>query len=193
MYFRVLLNLHEFFMVSRMIQCGDRFCPPAWFLCSISFNHLLLVINSSVNILVYCSVGEKFRWGFRARWTNGQQFLQRNWTKIKWQDAKRRKKEKKKVRLIFFFLYVCRQGLSERLHLRQLNASRKRAWNQIRETLCPKSSGEDPSSGSVPLSCRRGLRTRQDHVASKVSANQPLLPEVCPHKQQLEPRRVWKN
>ncbi|TRY78311.1 hypothetical protein TCAL_05014 [Tigriopus californicus] len=64
---RVLLNLHEFFMATQIEDCGDMFCPPAWFLCSISVNHFLLVVNSSVNILVYCSQGEKFRQGLTEK------------------------------------------------------------------------------------------------------------------------------
>ncbi len=60
--YRVMLNLHEFFMVSKLMRCGvARFCPPTWFMCAISVSHLLLIVNSSVNILVYCSIGERFR------------------------------------------------------------------------------------------------------------------------------------
>ena len=59
--FRVLLNLHEVFMLSAMTACKDRFCPPVWYMICIKLNHLLLVVNSSVNIFIYCVMGDKFR------------------------------------------------------------------------------------------------------------------------------------
>ena len=34
---------------------------PAWNLCLTSANHLLLAINASVNFLIYCSIGKKFK------------------------------------------------------------------------------------------------------------------------------------
>ena len=61
--FRVLLNLHEVFMLSAMTTCGHDFCPPVWYMIGIKLNHLLLVINSSVNIFIYCVMGDKFRCG----------------------------------------------------------------------------------------------------------------------------------
>ena len=61
----MLLNLHEVFMLSAMTACKDRFCPPVWYMICIKLNHLLLVINSSVNIFIYCVMGDKFRY-YRA-------------------------------------------------------------------------------------------------------------------------------
>jgi len=58
---RILLNVHEVFMVWDMLACGDAFTPPVWFQCFISFNHLLLIINASCNFLIYVSVGDKFK------------------------------------------------------------------------------------------------------------------------------------
>ncbi|TRY73705.1 hypothetical protein TCAL_00917, partial [Tigriopus californicus] len=58
---RILLNVHEFFMLADMIQCEQAFVPPAWFLCTTSFNHWLLIVNASINFLIYCSVGNKFK------------------------------------------------------------------------------------------------------------------------------------
>ena len=57
---RVVLNIQELLMLEDLLQClGELFAPPAWFLCLTSFNHLLLGINSSVNFLIYCSLGNR--------------------------------------------------------------------------------------------------------------------------------------
>ena len=53
--------MHEVFMLSGMTACKEHFCPPVWYMICIKFNHLLLVINSSVNIFIYCVMGDKFR------------------------------------------------------------------------------------------------------------------------------------
>lgn len=61
---RVLLNIYDFTQVDAIIECDRRGVgrmPPAWILCSISVSHLLLMFNSSVNFLVYCVAGSKFR------------------------------------------------------------------------------------------------------------------------------------
>ena len=34
---------------------------PSWNLCLTSANHLLLAINASINFLIYCSIGRKFK------------------------------------------------------------------------------------------------------------------------------------
>jgi hypothetical protein len=49
-------------MLSEIEKCGSRFCPPVWFMCMVSFSHLLLIINSSVNIFIYCFIGDGFRY-----------------------------------------------------------------------------------------------------------------------------------
>lgn len=56
---RLFLNLYETFLTSTHRQGY----PPEWFLCVISVSHLLLTINSSVNIIIYCAMGKKFRRG----------------------------------------------------------------------------------------------------------------------------------
>ena len=66
---RVLLNLHEVFTLSAMTACKDLFCPPVWYMICIKLNHLLLVVNSSVNIFIYCVMGDKFR--SIPKWTLG--------------------------------------------------------------------------------------------------------------------------
>jgi len=58
---RILLNVHEFFMLEDMISCGPEFIPPVWFFCTTSFNHWLLILNASCNFLIYVSVGDKFK------------------------------------------------------------------------------------------------------------------------------------
>ncbi len=58
---RLLLNLYELFNVNDMIECGDLFFPPAWFICSTSVNHLLLILNSIMNFVVYASFNESFQ------------------------------------------------------------------------------------------------------------------------------------
>jgi len=60
---RLVLNLTELLIhttASGRSECG---CDPTpeWYLVMISVNHLFLTINSSVNFLIYCSVGEKFK------------------------------------------------------------------------------------------------------------------------------------
>jgi hypothetical protein len=61
---RVILNVYDFTVVEGIIVCekkGVGRLPPAWILCSISVSHLLLMVNSSVNFLVYCMAGTRFR------------------------------------------------------------------------------------------------------------------------------------
>ena len=45
-----------------MQRCGDRFCPPLILMCLVPVSHLFLVINSSVNIIIYCIAGDGFRY-----------------------------------------------------------------------------------------------------------------------------------
>lgn len=61
---RVILNIYDFSVVDSIIDCekkGVGRLPPSWILCSISVSHLLLMVNSSVNFLVYCVAGTRFR------------------------------------------------------------------------------------------------------------------------------------
>eukprot|EP00093_Oithona_nana_P011486 11486.XXX_567098_570577_1 [CDS] Oithona nana genome sequencing. len=58
---RILLNVHEIFMLGDMMTCGNAFSPPVWYHCFVSFNHLLLIVNASCNFLIYVSVGDKFK------------------------------------------------------------------------------------------------------------------------------------
>ena len=61
---RVILNVYDFYVLDGIIECeskGMGRVPPVWVNCTISVSHLLLMINSSVNFLVYCVAGTRFR------------------------------------------------------------------------------------------------------------------------------------
>ena len=58
---RLLLNLYELFNVDQVISCGDAFLPPVWHMCMTSVNHLLLVLNTIANFVVYCVFNEGFK------------------------------------------------------------------------------------------------------------------------------------
>ena len=61
---RVFLNMYEMSVAEEIVSCekkGVGRMPPAWIVCTVSVSHLLLMINSSVNFLVYCVAGSKFR------------------------------------------------------------------------------------------------------------------------------------
>ena len=62
-FFRVGLSLVEIEEASKIERCGDEFCPPMLFMCLVPVSHLFLVINSSVNIVIYCLIGDGFRYG----------------------------------------------------------------------------------------------------------------------------------
>ena len=61
---RVILNIYDSAVVEEIIECEKsnmgRY-SPAWIMCTISVSHLLLMANSSVNFLVYCVAGKRFR------------------------------------------------------------------------------------------------------------------------------------
>ncbi|XP_023333119.1 FMRFamide receptor [Eurytemora carolleeae] len=58
---RVVLNVFELFWLDNIFRCGDEFMHAAWFHCLNSISHLLLVLNSSSNFLIYCSLGTNFK------------------------------------------------------------------------------------------------------------------------------------
>lgn len=61
-YFRVVLSIMEFTMAAKVERCGDAFCPPMLLMCAVPISHFMLVLNSSVNIIIYCVLGEGFRY-----------------------------------------------------------------------------------------------------------------------------------
>ena len=91
---RVILNIYDSAVVDEIIDCEKdnmgRY-PPAWILCTISVSHLLLMANSSVNFLVYCVAGKRFR-SILAR------------------------KIRKKFRALRKILYCCCYGVAGRQH-----------------------------------------------------------------------------
>jgi len=60
---RLLLNIHELATIREAMQCeqAGKNGFPLWSLILISVSHLLLVLNSSINILIYCLLSSKFR------------------------------------------------------------------------------------------------------------------------------------
>eukprot|EP00093_Oithona_nana_P001636 01636.XXX_5444_4188_1 [CDS] Oithona nana genome sequencing. len=62
---RVTLNIIEMMMASKVNKCGENFCPPMLLMCAVPFTHLMLVLNSSANIVIYCLLGDGFRAGLK--------------------------------------------------------------------------------------------------------------------------------
>ena len=63
---RVALNLHEMLVIEQAMECGKAGLRsfPVWALMMGSISHLLLVFNSSINIVIYCSLNVTFRQHF---------------------------------------------------------------------------------------------------------------------------------
>ncbi len=60
---RLLLNIHELLTIKYALECTRRGQQgfSLWSLVLISVSHVLLVLNSSINILIYCLLSSKFR------------------------------------------------------------------------------------------------------------------------------------
>ena len=60
---RIILSIHEMWIVEITIECARRgkYSFPIWAIIFNKFSHLLLVINSSINCLIYCLLSSKFR------------------------------------------------------------------------------------------------------------------------------------
>ena len=65
---RLLLNLYELFYINELMICKTNFVPSAWFICSTSVNHLLIVINCLMNFVIYCFYNESFQNILIWRW-----------------------------------------------------------------------------------------------------------------------------
>ena len=74
-FFRVGLSLVEIEEASKIERCGDKFCPPMLFMCLVPVSHLFLVINSSVNIVIYCLIGDGFRYGVLLFFFSNMQYF----------------------------------------------------------------------------------------------------------------------
>ena len=59
----ILLNMHEIHVVEEMnlCRCSDLGGFPVWIIILGFISPVLLVLNSSVNILIYCIFGTKFK------------------------------------------------------------------------------------------------------------------------------------
>ena len=60
---RLFLDIHEIFIIKEVAKCwsvGKSGVPP-WILVLVSISKLMVVINSSVNMVIYCCLNAKFR------------------------------------------------------------------------------------------------------------------------------------
>ena len=60
---RLMLNIYELATIRQAVACSSAGSQPfpAWSLVVMCFSHLFLVVNSAINILVYCVLSTKFR------------------------------------------------------------------------------------------------------------------------------------
>merc|ERR1719385_278027 len=59
--YEVMNPSHSTFEHYQFCGAQDRFHVPVVFYVMLSASHLLVVINSSINFIIYCCVGKKFR------------------------------------------------------------------------------------------------------------------------------------
>lgn len=67
---RILLSIHELATIRKAMACGrsGQKTFPLWSLVVMHLSHLLLVINSATNILIYCCLSSKFRSEGKLLW-----------------------------------------------------------------------------------------------------------------------------
>ena len=60
---RIILDIHELMTIKQSEYCNEinEFSYSAWSVILLSVSHFLLVVNSSVNMIVYCLLGSRFR------------------------------------------------------------------------------------------------------------------------------------
>merc|ERR1719295_1524164 len=61
---RIALSLHESLIIRHAMKCmeaGFRNIFPSWAMIANSFSHLFLAVNSSTNMIIYCSLNQQFR------------------------------------------------------------------------------------------------------------------------------------
>ena len=62
--FRITLDVHEFIALEEYHDRREKNCleVPIWALVAGSISNVLLVLNSSVNFVIYCCMAKEFRW-----------------------------------------------------------------------------------------------------------------------------------
>ena len=61
---RFFLEFYRVATVERTVQCmskGQGEAHPTWLFPVAALSHLMLIVNSSINFVIYCAVGSKFR------------------------------------------------------------------------------------------------------------------------------------
>ena len=61
---RIILDIHEFSNVENIIRCSSGkqpWMPSYWMQALMYISHMAMILNSSVNFIVYCLVGNNFR------------------------------------------------------------------------------------------------------------------------------------
>ena len=60
---RIILDIHELMTIKQSEYCNEinEFYYSSWSVILLSVSHFLLVVNSSVNMIVYCLLGSRFR------------------------------------------------------------------------------------------------------------------------------------
>ena len=60
---RIFLSLHEMLVIRNTMACSNvgYYSFPLWALLFAQFSHILLVLNSSMNSVIYCMVSSKYR------------------------------------------------------------------------------------------------------------------------------------
>ena len=61
---KLVLNLYDIGNLNKLSQCSDlhlTFRTPFWVVALTSFNHLLIVLNSSTNLIMFAVIGTQFR------------------------------------------------------------------------------------------------------------------------------------
>lgn len=58
---RLFLDIHEIAVIDQVRECPPSQMFPPWILILLSISKLLVVVNSSANMIIYCCLNEKFR------------------------------------------------------------------------------------------------------------------------------------
>ena len=72
-FFRFFLAFYHVSIVEKTRLCienGRESAHPPWLYVISALNHLMLMVNSSVNFIIYCAVGSKFRRAVMEKFCN---------------------------------------------------------------------------------------------------------------------------